>query len=216
MRGLAAYCSAGRSLGTMLFLAVGASLPATADIATHPMAIGPTATNCLSAEGGAEGLTCQGPDGWRVAIGYPAVGATLAFRRQDRTVPITGDHWFPVEDVGDRRQPALWLAPKQDGRRALILPVTVLHPDDRRQLVARGEPTTRPRRSRLFLIAIASESQVCLAAVVDRVSGARALSEARRAAGAIDACPTRPQVAGRISPTLARILTEAGISTEPR
>lgn len=175
------------------------------------MAIGQGSAGCRAADGVVEALTCNGPVGWQVVIGYPAVGATLAFRRHDRPVPVTGERWFPLDDVGDRRQPALWLMQDQGGRRtarSLILPVVVLHPDDRRHLVAQGAPPARPRRSRAFLVILASDREICLAAVVDRSAGRNALADARRAAGAIETCPARPRLVGRVSPTLSRVMAE--------
>lgn len=205
------YRIIGRMAGAMLAMAGAACQPAAAQAAPQAMAIGQGSPGCRAAGGAVEALTCEGPDGWQVVIGYPAVGATLAFRRQDRPVPVTGEHWFPVEDVGDRRQPAVWLVRNHGGRRvarSLILPVVVLHPDDRRHLVTQGEPPARPRRSRVFLVILLSDQEVCLAAVADRSSGKATLSAARRAAAAIDSCPARPRLVGRASPTLSRVMAE--------
>ena len=205
------YPAAGRVFGAVLATAVAACHPAAAEPATEAMAIGQGTAGCRAADGVVEALTCNGPVGWQVVIGYPAVGATLAFRRQDRPVPVTGERWFPLDDVGDRRQPALWLMQGRAGRRtarSLILPVVVLHPDDRRHLVAQGAPPARPRRSRAFLVILVSDREICLAAVVDRSAGRNALADARRAAGAIETCPARPRLVGRVSPTLSRVMAE--------
>lgn len=185
--------------------------PVAAQITIRSMAIGPASPGCRAAEAPAEGLSCEGPDGWQLAIGYPAVGATFAFRRHGRPVAVVGEHWFPVEDVGDRRQPALWVMRGQGGRlaaRSLILPVAVLHPDDRRYLISEGRPPARPRRSRVFLVILLSDQEVCLAAVADRSSGKATLSAAQRAATAVDSCPARPRLVGRASPTLSRVMAE--------
>lgn len=205
------YPSAERVFGAVLATAVAAFHPAAAEPATQAMAIGQGSPGCRAADGAVEALTCDGPAGWQVVIGYPAVGATLAFRRQGRPVPVTGERWFPLEDVGDRRQPALWLIQGQGGRRtarSLILPVVVLHPEDRHHLVTQGVPPERPRRGRAFLVILASDLEICLAAVVDRSAGRNALSDARRAAGANDACPARPRLVGRVSPTLSKVMVE--------
>lgn len=186
-------------------VAILAAVPARAE--TVRTEIGPRLAGCRMASGPTEAMTCDGAGGWRVHVGFPAFGATLALSQGDR--PGSGGPAFALDGVGSRQVPAVWEVRVAGSRRiaeAVVVPVTVMHPDDRERMIAIGRPTADARRADLLLVYRLGEGGACLAALVDRSVNPAAVALARTAAAERGSCPATPQVVGRQSPTLEAVL----------
>jgi len=186
--------------------------PASAtEVARSP--VGPGAAACRVATGPVEAMTCDGAGGWQIAIGYPAIGATLAFRHDRHPVAFSGPALPPLEGVGGRGLRAEWKGARPGTRfqpRSVIVPATVLHADDRRHLVENGEPPASPRRAPVLLVFLLDDRQACLVAIVDRSVNANATALARTAAAGASTCPGQAGILGRRSAALASLVGEPG------
>lgn len=209
----AEHRGAGRLAGLLLAMAGGLCQPAAAETTTLGLAIGPASAGCRAAQAPIEGLTCEGPDGWQLAIGYPAVGATLAFRKSRQPVSMAGAPMPPLEVVGGPGPTAEWTGVNERGQfrpRSVVVPAGVLHADDRRRLIEDGEPVARPRRASILLVFLLNDRQACLVAIVDRSVNANATALARTAAAGASRCPAQAGIPGNRSATLASLVGEPG------
>jgi hypothetical protein len=170
--------------------------------------IGPRLEGCRMQPGPAEAMVCEGVGGWRIVVGYPAFGATLVLSRGD--LPgAGGSPSFSLDSVGDRSLPAIWEVKISGSRRiaeAVIIPVAVMHPDDRERMIGIGRPIANARRADLFLAYRLDGPVPCLAAIIDRSVTPAAIALARTAVLEPTTCPAAPRIVGRQSDTLASVL----------
>lgn len=201
-----------RLAGLLLAIAGGICEPVAAEAMIRATAIGPTSPACRAADPPVEGLTCEGPDGWQIAVGYPAVGATLAFRKSRQPVSMVGPQVPPLEVVGGPGPRAEWTGVNERGQfrpRSVVVPAGVLHADDRRRLVEDGEPVARPRRASVLLVFLLDDRQACLVAIIDRSANTNAAALARRAAAEAFTCPVKARIPGRRSAALSSLVGQS-------
>ena len=158
--------------------------------------------------GPAEAMVCEGAGGWRIVVGFPAFGATLVLAQGDRQG--SGGPSFPLDSVGDRSMPAVWEVKISGSRRiaeGVVVPVAVMHPDDRERMIGIGRPIANARRADLLLAYRLDAAAPCLTAIIDRSVNPAAVALARTAALEAAACPATPRIVGRQSETLEAVLS---------
>lgn len=189
----------------LVAFAIVAATPSLAE--TVRTGIGPREPGCRMASGPVEAMTCEGPGGWRVHVGFPAFGATLALAEGRR--PGRGGPPFLLDGVGDPGVPAVWQVTVAAGGRAtgtVLIPVSVMHPEDREQMIAQGGPPSGTRRVGLLLAYRLRSDGACLAAIVDRSVNRDAEALGLDAAKGEGACPGEPAIPGHVSAVLRMVL----------
>lgn len=162
---------------------------------------------CRSAQPPVEGLTCAGLDGWRVLVGYPAIGASVEINRPGRPeMNPTDGRSLAIEGLNAAVASVEWRGGIRGGRfapRAAILRVVVLDPGQREEMIETGQPPAQPRRAQVLLVHRLTPEGACRIAYVDAGANPDANDLARSAADAPGGCPAaRVGVQGRSSPIL--------------
>jgi hypothetical protein len=167
---------------------------------------------CTQAAGQAEGFSCRGLAGWTLDIGFPAFGASLAFVRGKKRMPVLmplDGRTVPVDGLASQTTTVEWRGVMRKGAfepHAAIVRVLVLGAAERQAMIESGTPAQGVKRSQVLLVTRLGQEGSCVVAYVDAQANPNPNDLAREAADAVAAGPACPvakvEIRGAPSPAL--------------
>lgn len=168
--------------------------------------------SCVQAAGPAEGFACQGLAGWTLDIGFPAFGASLAFVRGQKRMPVlmpADGRTVPVDGLVGETTIVEWRGVVRKGDfvpHAAIVRVLVLGAAERQAMIERGMPSPGVKRTQVLRVTRLGPEGSCVVAYVDAQANPKPNDLAREAADAAaggPACPVaKEEIRGARSPVL--------------
>lgn len=175
-------------------------------------AAGLTSQNCKMAQGGAEGMSCMGPAGWVLNVGYPAFGVTINFTHEKtrrQAINPTKGRQVSIHDLAGNEIRIEWRGTMRHGAfepHAAIVRVLVVDAAQRRAMIETGLSSPKAQPTQVLTVTRLGRDGSCLIAYVDAQANPKANELARAVAdeiGPTNECPIeRVEIRGIRTPVL--------------
>ena len=177
---------------------------------------GLTSPQCKQAEDGVDAMSCKGPAGWVLNVGYPAFGVTISFRHEKNHRPAltpTQGRLVFINSLASKTATIEWRGKMRDGifePHAAIIRVLVLDAAQTQAMIEAGLPQPSARPAQILTVTRLGREGSCLVAYVDAQTNPKPNDLARSVAdefGPATKCPVaNVEIRGARTPVLASYL----------